>query len=586
MKTLRIRERRVPADALAGLRELHPVMGRIYAARGVGNPMDLRPDLAGLADVGGLRGIDRAAELLAEAVAGGRRILVVGDFDADGATSVALFLRAMRAMGAREPDYLVPNRFEFGYGLTAPIAEMAADRGADLLVTVDNGISSHAGVAAARARGLGVIVTDHHLPGESLPAADAIVNPNLPGDGFPSKALAGVGVIFYVLAAVRARLRDTGWFHPGRRPEPQLGSLLDLVALGTVADVVPLDRNNRVLVEQGLRRIRAGQGCPGIRALLQVAGRDPARAVAGDLGFAAGPRLNAAGRLEDMSVGIRCLLTDKPGEAEQLAAELDGLNRQRREIEQNMEQEALASLEQAMAGLQGEPPAALCMHDGHWHQGVVGIVASRLKERFHRPAVVFAPDGDGLLKGSGRSIPALHMRDALERVHSLNPGLILRFGGHAAAAGLTLASDGLDRFREALQAVVRDWVEPHELEGELLTDGPLAAGDLTMALAREIRAGGPWGQGFAEPCFDNLFHVQAARIVGERHLKLQLCHEQGGNPLEGIAFRAVDHGWTARMPERIPPATPKPSRAVYRLDINAWRGTERLQLVIEHLESV
>lgn len=576
MKILRIRARPVPAELLPGLPALHPVMQRVYAARGVSSVQQLQRDLRCLADVSRLQGVGHAAGLLADAVMEQQRVLVVGDFDADGATSVALFMRAMRAMGMRSVDYLVPNRFDFGYGLTPPIAEIAAERGAEVLVTVDNGISSHAGVQTARELGMRVVITDHHLPGSSLPDADAIVNPNLPGDGFPSKALAGVGVIFYVLAAVRARLRAAGWFAAGVRDEPQLGMLLDLVALGTVADVVPLDANNRVLVEQGLRRIRAGQTCPGIRALLQVAGRDPSRAVASDLGFAAGPRLNAAGRLEDISVGIQCLLTEDMNEAERLAAELDSLNRQRREIEQSMEQEALAGLEQTMEALQGEVPAALCVHDTHWHQGVVGIVASRLKERFHRPAVVFAPDGDGLLKGSGRSIPAVHMRDALERVHSQNPGLIVRFGGHAAAAGLTLARDGLDHFRQAFQKVVRDWLEPHELEGELLTDGPLAPTELGMDLARQIREGGPWGQGFAEPCFDNRFQVQGSRVVGERHLKMNLRHVDGGHTMEAIAFRAVDHGWTARMPEHI--------RAVYRLDINVWRGDQRLQLIVDHLE--
>lgn len=578
MKQFRIRQRRVPADPIPKLQGLHPVLQRVYAARGIDSADELERDLRRLADVGRLAGIDAAAELLSEAIRDRRHIIVVGDFDADGATSVALFLRAMRDMGAPSVDYLVPNRFDYGYGLTPPIVEIAAERGAEVLVTVDNGISSHAGVRLARERGMRVIITDHHLPGETLPEADAIVNPNLPGDAFPSKALAGVGVIFYVMAAVRARLRDQGWFSERRMAEPQLGGLLDLVALGTVADVVPLDRNNRILVEQGLRRVRAGKACAGLQALLEVAGRNPAQAVASDLGFAAGPRLNAAGRLEDMSIGIRCLLTEDAAEAERLAAELDALNRQRRDIEQAMEQEALASLEQALQRIDGDPPAALCVHDTHWHQGVVGIVASRLKERFHRPTVVFAPDGDGLLKGSGRSIPGLHLRDALERVHSLNPGLISRFGGHAAAAGLTLARDGFDRFRQAFQQVVQEWVAPHELHGELLTDGALQPADLGLELAQAIRAGGPWGQGFAEPCFDNLFEVQQRRIVGERHLKLQLRHVDGGALVDAIAFRAVDSGWDQLQARQV--------RAIYRLDVNSWRGAVRPQLIIEHLEAV
>ncbi|MCC5812722.1 MAG: single-stranded-DNA-specific exonuclease RecJ [Ectothiorhodospiraceae bacterium] len=573
MRQLRIRQREQSAEASQRLSGLHPVLRRVYAARQVSGPEALRTDLASLADVSLLGGTPRAAELLAEAICQGRRILVVGDFDADGATSVAVFIRAMRMMGAQDVHYLVPNRFDFGYGLTPPVVELAARQGAELLVTVDNGISSLAGVEAAVAAGMRVIVTDHHLPGPSLPAADAIVNPNLPGDPFPSKTLAGVGVIFYVLAATRALLRERGWFSGS---PPQLGALLDLVALGTVADVVALDGNNRVLVEQGLRRIRAGQCCPGIHALLQLAGRDPANAVATDLGFAVGPRLNAAGRLEDMSVGIECLLTDDPGRAEQLAAELDQLNRQRRDIEQSMEQEALAGLEQHVAQLEGDLPAALCVFDQHWHQGVVGIVASRLRERFHRPTVVFAPEGDGALKGSGRSIPGLHLRDALERIDTLHPGLISRFGGHAAAAGLTLHAGSLERFSAALEAVVREWLEPHELEGELLTDGPLEPSDIGLELAMAIRQAGPWGQGFPEPLFDNEFTVLSSRIVGERHLKLSLRHPLAARPVDAIAFRALDNGWR-ELPTTV--------RAIYRLDLNHWRGTWRPQLVVEYIEA-
>ncbi len=573
MKRIRIRQREICQESRRRLGGLHPVLQRVYAARQVAGPDALRTDLATLAAPALLGGTDRAAQLLADAVQAGRRILVVGDFDADGATSVAVFLRAMHLMGARQIDYLVPNRFDFGYGLTPPVVDLAAERGAELLVTVDNGISSLAGVDAAHDRGMQVIVTDHHLPGSALPAADAIVNPNLPDDPFPSKTLAGVGVIFYVMAATRALLRERGWF---AGPPPQLGELLDLVALGTVADVVALDGNNRVLVEQGLRRIRAGKCCPGIIALLQIAGRDPARAVASDLGFAAGPRLNAAGRLEDMSLGIECLLSDDAGRAERLAAELDGLNRQRREIEQSMEQEALAGLEHHIAGLAGELPAALCVFDQHWHQGVVGIVASRLKERFHRPAVVFAPDGDGRLKGSGRSIAGLHLRDALERVDSQYPGLISRFGGHAAAAGLTLPADSLEPFTAALQAVVQDWLAPHELEGELLTDGPLQPGDIGLELAEAIRHAGPWGQGFPEPLFDNVFQVQGSRVVGERHLKLALSLPEADRSLDAIAFRAVDQGW-----EHVPPRL----RLIYRLDVNHWRGSRRPQLVVEHMQA-
>lgn len=553
---------------------LHPVLRRIYAARQITSLDELALGLDRLADARALAGLDEAVDLLAKQVMSGGRVMLVGDFDADGATSCALAILVLRAMGLKHVHYLVPNRFAYGYGLTPPIVELAAAYAPDLLVTVDNGISSIEGVETARARGMQVLITDHHLPGARLPVADAIVNPNLPGDAFPSKHLAGVGVIFYVLAAVRTRLREEGWFSTSR-PEPNLATYLDLVALGTVADVVPLDRNNRVLVEQGLRRIRAGECRPGIRALLNVAGREPGQTVAGDLGFAVGPRLNAAGRLEDMSLGIECLLTDDPAAARQMAEHLDDLNRQRRAIEQQMEADALASLDRLDSRWSGTPPAGLCLMEPEWHQGVIGILASRIRERFNRPVIAFAPAGDEL-KGSARSIPGLHIRDLLDRIATANPGLIARFGGHAAAAGLSLDPARLTDFRSVFESAVSEAVQPEMLNHVLMTDGSLEAADLAIDLAYLIRAGGPWGQGFPEPVFDNVFDVVSRRIVGDRHLKLTLRLDQGCKPVDAIAFRALDHGWD-KIGAKV--------RAIYKLDVNRWQGNERLQLLVEHMEA-
>lgn len=573
MKRL-IRRRPVVADVHDPTGELHPVMRRVYGARQVASANELALGLDRLADAGALKGLDKAVALLARQVHAGGRVLLVGDFDADGATSCALAVLALRAMGLPHVDYLVPDRFTYGYGLTPEIVDLAVSkRVPDLLVTVDNGISSIEGVDAARAQGIRVLVTDHHLPGAQLPAADAIVNPNLPGDGFPSKCLAGVGVAFYVLAALRRQLREDGWFE-ARRPEPNLAAYLDLVALGTVADVVPLDRNNRVLVEQGLRRIRAGHCRPGVAALLEVAGRDPGRVTAGDLGFAIGPRLNAAGRLDDMSLGIACLLTDDPGAARDMAQRLDDLNRRRRDIELRMETDALVGLERLESRWKGKPPAGLCLMEPEWHQGVIGILASRIKERFHRPVIAFAPAGEEL-KGSARSIPGLHIRDLIDRIATEHPGLVSRFGGHAAAAGLSLKPALFEHFRAAFQTAVENAVEPGMLEHTLLTDGPLGPAELNMDLARRIRAGGPWGQGFPEPLFDNEFTIVDRRVVGNRHLKLVLRHPSAGQSLDAIAFRALDHGWESLG---------RTVRAVYKLDVNHWRGSERLQLVVEHLE--
>lgn len=576
----RIRRRSVTEQdrqALLRDRAVSPLAARILAARGVNDPTALDLGLKALHPAAALSGLERAVAMLSSAVQQERRIIVVGDFDADGATSCALTLLALRAMGHQAASYLVPNRFSGGYGLSPAIAEHARAQGAELLLTVDNGVSSVDGVARARALGLQVIVTDHHLPPEQLPDADAIVNPNLPGDGFPSKNLAGVGVIFYVLAALRGALREAGWFGP-QRPQPAMADWLDLVALGTVADVVPLDRNNRVLVEQGLRRIRAGRARPGILALLEVAGRVPARVTAADLGFAVGPRLNAAGRLQDMAIGIECLLSDDAGEAAASAAELDALNRQRRSIEQDMEGEALAALER-LEKAQGDatPPAALCLFDPSWHQGVIGILASRLRERFHRPVVVFARAEDGL-KGSARSIPGLHIRDLLERISAGNPGLIAKFGGHAAAAGLSLASADLERFQQALLRHAGESLDADMLNQDLLTDGPLAAGELCLDTAESLQALGPWGKGFPEPSFDGRFEILQRRVVGGRHLRLDLRPSPAADdaaPVEAIAFRALDRGWD-RCGRHV--------QLVYRPDINHWQGRRRLQLIVEHMQ--
>lgn len=569
----RIRRRPLLSDPAQLPRHLPTVLRRVYAARGV-QADELECTLTHLHPINSLGGLREAVELLRTALRERQRILVIGDFDADGATSSALAVRALRSLGHHEVDFLVPNRFEYGYGLSPEIVALAQERQPDLLITVDNGISSIAGTAAAKAAGMRVLITDHHLPGDELPAADAIVNPNLNGDSFPSKHLAGVGVIFYVMLALRARLRESGWFQSAGIAEPNMADLLDLVALGTVADVVVLDFNNRILVDQGLRRIRAGRCCPGILALLADAGRDPTRVVAADLGFAVGPRLNAAGRLEDMSLGIACLLTDDAEEAAAMAAELGELNQQRRKIEGTMQEEALvllAALEQNEAGL----PAGLCLMDPGWHQGVIGILASRIKERFHRPVIAFAPAGEGELKGSARSIQGLHMRDLLERIANLNPGLITKFGGHAMAAGLSLAAEDFSRFEAAFYAAISEELSAEMLAGELLTDGELAADEYDLRIAEALREAGPWGQGFPEPLFDGKFEIAQSRIVGGRHVKLTVSHPHSRQWLDAIAFNGVEYGWheirqTVRM--------------VYRLDVNEFRGQRNLQLMAEYLE--
>ncbi|MGP1208155.1 single-stranded-DNA-specific exonuclease RecJ [Serratia sp. CY47279] len=566
--------RRPAADDTHLPASLPPLLRRLYALRGVQAEQELERSVKGMLPWQQLDGIDDAVSLLQQTLADGRRIMVVGDFDADGATSTALTVLALRSMGGAAVDYLVPNRFEDGYGLSPEVVEQAAARGAELIVTVDNGISSHAGVDVAHAKGMQVLVTDHHLPGETLPAAEAIVNPNLRGCAFPSKSLAGVGVAFYLMLALRARLRDSGWFEQRALAMPNLAELLDLVALGTVADVVPLDANNRILVYQGLNRIRAGKCRPGIRALLEVANRDARQLAANDLGFALGPRLNAAGRLDDMSIGVALLLSDDIAQARMLANDLDALNQTRREIEQGMQVEALQLCDQ-LERTSTELPYGLAMYHPEWHQGVVGILASRIKERFHRPVIAFAPAGDGILKGSGRSVPGLHMRDALERLDMLNPGLMMKFGGHAMAAGLSLEEAKFDEFRQRFGELVGEWLDPAMLEGVIWSDGELAMQELSLTTAELLREGGPWGQAFPEPTFDGKFRILQQRLVGEKHLKLMVEPLGGGPLLDGIAFNVDTTLW--------PDSSVREVELAYKLDVNEFRGNRNVQLLIQHL---
>jgi single-stranded-DNA-specific exonuclease len=566
--------RRTPGADPAGLPEsLSPLLRRIYAARGIQSADDIDYSLDKLLPLAELGGLAEAAVLLEAALVGQQRIVIVGDFDADGATSSALCMRALHTMGAQDVRYLVPNRFDYGYGLTPEIVAVAAEQRPDLIVTVDNGISSLAGVEAARQLGIRVLVTDHHLPGDSLPPADVIVNPNRPGDRFASKHLAGVGVAFYVMLALRARLREQGWFESQGIVEPNLGSLLDLVALGTVADVVPLDHNNRILVQQGLQRIRAGRCVPGIRALLEVGRRSARRVVATDLGFAVGPRLNAAGRLDDMSLGIECLLTDSEAEARRMAAQLDALNRERREIESGMQAQALTAIQRLHLD-DRSLPTGLCLFDADWHQGVIGILAARIKEQFHRPVIAFAKAGNGELKGSARSVPGLHMRDALDAVATRQPGLIARFGGHAMAAGLTLAEHNFDVFADAFDTECRRHLSADDLNGTIQSDGELSGEELSLDAACQLRDAGPWGQGFPAPVFEGEFDVLGSRTVGECHLKMNLRPAAaGGGSIDAIAFN------TPPLPDGC-----QRLRMVYRLDVNEYRGVESAQLVVDHIE--
>lgn len=559
----RIQPRTVPQRAFAALADagLHPLLARLYAARGIARADELDTSLRALLPPEALRGTREAAQLLADAIEAGARLVIVADYDCDGATACAVGVRALRAFGA-DVHYLVPDRVTLGYGLTPAMVEIATRLEPDVLITVDNGIASVEGIAAARAHGMATVITDHHLPGDVLPEADVIVNPNQPGCDFPSKALAGVGVMFYTMLALRAELRERGAFAGGK--EPNLAELLDLVALGTVADVVRLDRNNRILVAQGLARMRAGRMQPGLRALFNVAGREPARAAATDLGFLLGPRLNAAGRLADMSLGIECLITDDAGRALNIAQELDKLNRERRTIEAGMQEEALIRLEGYDAGRR----ATVALFEPDWHQGVIGIVAGRIKERLHRPTVAFARAGDGELKGSGRSIPGLHLRDALDLVTKRHPELIVRFGGHAMAAGLTIREADLAEFDEAFEAVVAELLEPADLERRIETDGGLESGyfalDAVRMLDNEI-----WGQGFPAPLFDDVFRVERQRLLKDRHLKLELSRN-------AARYDAIRFNHAEGAADQI--------RAAYRLSVNEYKGVANVQLMLEHFE--
>ncbi|EXF94831.1 ssDNA exonuclease RecJ [Pseudomonas fluorescens HK44] len=567
---MRIEPRLLP-DTLPFLGDIPPLLTRLYAARGVQSEAELDKSLARLIPYQQLKGIEAAVDLLVVALEQRQRILIVGDFDADGATASTVGLLGLRLLGAAHVDYLVPNRFEYGYGLTPEIVAVALQREPQLLITVDNGISSVEGVTAAKKAGLKVLVTDHHLPGDELPLADAIVNPNQPGCEFPSKALAGVGVIFYVLMALRARLRSLGWYES--KPQPNIGELLDLVALGSVADVVPLDANNRILVHQGLERIRAGRARPGIKAILEVAKRDHSRITSTDLGFILGPRLNAAGRLDDMSLGIECLLTEDVAMAREMAAQLDGMNQDRKSIEQGMQREALAQLKDLPLE---SMPFGLCLFDPEWHQGVIGILASRMKERYFRPTIAFADAGDGMLKGSGRSVQGFHIRDALSVVAAQHPNLISKYGGHAMAAGLTLPEANFPLFAVAFDAEVRRQMREEDLTGRLLSDGTLAVEEFHLELARALRHAGPWGQHFPEPLFHGVFQLVEQRVVGERHLKVVLKSECGSVKLDGIAFGIDRDVW--------PNPTIRWVELAYKLDVNEFRGQETVQLMIAHIE--
>lgn len=569
----RIVERPALGGEAALSKSLSPRMARIYSARGIESADELDLTLESLLRPGALDGASEAAYLLADAVTAGKHIRFVGDFDADGATSSVVGVAALRAMGCARVSFIVPNRFEFGYGLTPEIVAIAMIDKPDVLVTVDNGISSIEGVRAARAAGAAVVITDHHLPGRELPDADVIVNPNLPGCGFGSRHLAGVGVIFYVLTLLRAELRLRGWFASIGIEAPNMADYLDLVSLGTVADVVPLDRNNRILVQQGLRRIQAGKARPGIRALCEASGRAMATLSAADLGFGLGPRLNAAGRLDDMSIGIRCLLADNIIEARSLATALEELNESRKAIQQQMTQEAELSV--AAISFAGETQLGLCVYGEGWHQGVVGIVAGRLKDRFSRPVIAFADAGATApeeLRGSARSIPGVHIRDALDAIATRYPGLIQRFGGHAMAAGLSIRRIHLQRFSDAFATEVGRWVSSEEISGIILSDGELAASELDLALADEIARGGPWGQGFPEPLFHGDFDIVNQRVVGERHLKLSLRKDR--RVVDAIAFNQAPLRDTAR------------AQIAYRLSRNDFRDRVTLQLVVEHIAAV
>ena len=555
--------------------DLHPVIDRIYRGRNIANLDDLENGLKGLTHFNVLKGMPQAAQILANAVVQNKRIIIVGDFDADGATSTSVCILALRAMGYHNVDFLVPNRFDFGYGLSVPIVDEAAKQGAEVIVTVDNGISCIDGVTHAKSLGMQVVVTDHHLPGDVLPPADAIVNPNQPGCEFPSKNLAGVGVAFYIMLALKAELQQQGHFAKAGVAPPNLASLLDIVAVGTVADVVVLDKNNRILVHQGLQRIRAGKCRPGIKALVEVANRDCAHLTSTDLGFVVGPRLNAAGRLDDMSQGIACLLEDETIQARMIAAELDALNKERREIETGMKAQAETVLEQ-MALDEGDMPSALVVYREDFHQGVIGIVAGRLKEKYLKPVIAFAHQDDEIIKGSARSIPGVHIRDVLDEVNTRYPGVIEKFGGHAMAAGLSLPVAKLQDFELAFVDIARAHMAKLDGNHALLSDGDLSSKELCLPFAHLLRQAGPFGQGFESPLFDGEFALLDQRLVGQKHLKMVLKSD-GANEVDAIAFNVDLKSWPNAMVKRV--------HIAYRLDINVFRGQETVQLIVEQIEA-
>jgi single-stranded-DNA-specific exonuclease len=557
--------------------KIHPLLERIYRNRGIASLEELERGFERLHSFQLFNGIEKAVQRLFQAISQQERIIVVGDFDADGATSTALAVSALQSMGAQQVSYLVPNRFDYGYGLTPEIVDVAvAQRQPQLLITVDNGISSIAGVDHANAKKIDVIITDHHLPGNELPSAIAIVNPNLNDDQFPSKNLAGVGVIFYLMLALRSYLREKNWFQTHNLPEPHMGQFLDLVALGTVADVVHLDSNNRILVHQGIQRIRGGKARPGIQALLEVAGRSAHRLVSNDLGFAVAPRLNAAGRLDDMSLGIECLLSQDASRARDIAVQLDLLNKERQTIEMEMQQQALECLKKLQ--IENNPPLGVCLHDESWHQGVVGIVASRIKDRLHRPVIAFASVDENELKGSARSIQGVHIRDVLDAIATKYPGMIHKFGGHAMAAGLSIAKDQLQAFSQAFAAQISCHLGADDLEGKIHSDGELSAEDFTIAIAEMIRDAGPWGQGFPEPLFDNCFEVVEQRLVGTKHLKLMLQLPGSPRTVDAIAFNIDAEKWPNHRVNKI--------HAAYRLDINEFRGQRSVQAIIDYFQPI
>ena len=550
-------------------------MERVYAARNVNSLDDIDYSLERLLPYTLLSNIDDAAALIANAIRDNKRMLIVADYDADGATACAVGMRGLAAMGATSVDFLVPDRFEHGYGLSPEVVELAKDQSPDVLITVDNGISSLEGVDLARQLGMEVLITDHHIPGEVLPNANVIVNPNLRGDDFPSKALAGVGVMFYLLAALRNKLKESGWFEDKQIPVPNLASLLDLVALGTVADVVPLDFNNRLLVAQGLQRIRQKRCVPGIHSLLLVSKKNPASIVASDLGFALGPRLNAAGRLTDMRLGIECLCCDDEEKALQLAGKLDALNRERREIQSDMEDEARTLLDELNLASRDTLPHGICLYRENWHQGVVGVLASRVKEFTHRPVIVFARESEQQLKGSARSIKGVHIRDVLESIATANPGLLSKYGGHAMAAGLSLKENDYEEFCEHFDLAVKEKIETSGFDDELVSDGELEASEINLGLGEQLKSAGPWGQGFPEPLFDGIFRLLERRVVGEQHLKLRLGTADNEKEVDAIAFYTSDSDW---------PKDCEFVKLAYHLDVNEFRGRKTPQLLVNYIE--